>query len=132
MYADVSERAGQQETLVGLESELRSQDANYDEIYDFARAKVADLPYRDYVRLQEAFARGDAGLLRSFYEAARRNFYAERQGVKTGEKRSQAPRLEGAGNGAEPGKEPPNYAELGRLKSFDDKLVWLRRHNIKP
>lgn len=132
LYADANQAAGRREVLGGLESELRSQDGNYDEIYDFARAKATELPYRDYVRLQEAFSRGDAGVLRSYYEAARRHYYAEKQGVRTGEKRGQAPRLEGAGNGAAVGKEPPNFAELGRLKSFDDKLVWLRRHNIKP
>ena len=133
IYADVARAAGQQEALLGLEAELKGQETNYEAIYEYAKAKVAELQHADYARLQEAFASGDVRTLRTYFEAARRGFYAERQGVRRGERSSSAaPRLEGAGGGAAGGKEPPNFAELGRLKNFDDKLAWLRRHNIKP
>jgi len=133
IYADAVRTAGQQEALLGLEAELRSQEANYEAIYEYAKARVAELTHAEYVRLQEAFASGDVRTLKTFYEAARRSYYAERQGVRRGERNAPvAPRLEGAGGGAALGKEPPNFAELGRLSSFDDKLAWLRRHNIKP
>jgi hypothetical protein len=82
--------------------------------------------------LQEAFASGDVRTLRSFFEGARRDYYAARHGVRRGEAGLPVPRLESAGGGGSAGKEPLNYAELGRLKNFDDKLAWLRRHNIKP
>lgn len=133
IYADVARAAGQQEALLGLEAELKGQETNYEAIYEYAKARVAELPHADYARLQEAFASGDVRTLRTYFEAARRGYYAERQGVRRGERSaSAAPRLEGAGGGAAGGKEPPNFAELGRLRNFDDKLAWLRRHNIKP
>ncbi len=133
LYADAARTAGQQEALLGLETELRAQEPNYEAIYEFAKAQVAGLPYREYVQLQDAFASGDVRMLRSYFEVARRGFYAERDGVRRGERRAPAaPRLEGAGAGAAAGKEQPNFAELGRLKSFDAKLAWLRKNNIKP
>lgn len=132
MYADTARAAEQQAALVGLEAELMAEEPNYEAVYEYAKARVAELPHREYVRLQEAFASGDVRTLRGYYEAARRSFYAQRQGVRRGEATGPAPRLEGAGSGAVQVKAPPNYAELGRLQSFDDKLAWLRRHNIKP
>lgn len=132
MYADTAQAAGQQAALVGLEAELRAEEPNYNAVYEYAKARVMELPHREYARLEAAFASGDVRTLRGYYEAARRGFYAERQGVRRGERSGPAPRLEGAGTGATPGKAPPNYTELGRLESFDDKLAWLRRNNIKP
>lgn len=133
LHTDAVRAAGRREALLGLEAELKAQEPNHEAIYEYAKAKATELPYRDYVRLQEALASGDVGALRAYYEAARRNFYAERHGVRRGERdKPAAPRLEGAGSGASSGREPPNFAELGRLNNFDDKLAWLRRHNIKP
>ncbi|MDR3563285.1 MAG: hypothetical protein P4N41_16695 [Negativicutes bacterium] len=132
IHADVSRAAGRQENLVGLESELRAKDPNFDTIYEFAKSKVTELPYRDYVRLQKAFSEADVGTLKRYYDGARKSFYAGRQSVATGEQRAAAPRLEGAGSGGHLSKAPPDFGELGKLKSFDDKLAWLRKHNIKP
>lgn len=132
MYSDVAQAAGKQENLLSLETDLRTKDANYDAIYEYAKSKVAELPYRDYVKLQKAFTDADVGMLQRFYDVARKSFYAERQGVRTGEQRSSAPRLEGAGRGVTPEKGSPDFAELGKIKSFDEKLTWLRKHNIKP
>lgn len=133
MYADAAQAAGRQEALQGLETELRAQEPNYEAVYEYAKATALELPYREYMRLEEALASGDVRALRAYYDLARRGFYAERHGVRRGERlASAAPRLEGAGAGTSMGKEPPNFAELGRLSSFDDKLAWLRRHNIKP
>lgn len=132
IYADIAQEAGRQQTLVNLENELRSQGSDYDEVYEYAKAKVADLPYKEYVKLQQAFATGDVRTLKAYYEASRKNFYAEKQGIRTGEQRLSAPRVEGAGSGDSAPKGAPDFAEFGRLKSFDDKLAWMRKNNIKP
>jgi len=132
LFAEAAAAAGRKEALLGLEAELKAQEPRYGEIYEFAKARVTELPHREYVRLQEAFASGDVRTLRSFFEGARRDYYAARHGGRRGEAGLPVPRLESAGGGGSAGKEPLNYAELGRLKNFDDKLAWLRRHNIKP
>jgi hypothetical protein len=133
MFADAAVAAGRQEALLGLEAELKAQEPNYEAIYEYAKAMATELPYREYVQLQEALASGDVRTLRTYYDVARRGFYAERHGVRRGGRSvPNAPRLEGAGGGASLGQGPPNFAELGRLSNFDEKLAWLRRHNIKP
>ncbi|MDT8900850.1 hypothetical protein [Anaeroselena agilis] len=65
IYADVARVAGQQEAMLGLEAELRGQEANYEAIYEYAKARVAELPHAEYARLQEAFASGDVRALRT-------------------------------------------------------------------
>lgn len=120
-----------QTTAASLENELRGLDADAYAAFE-ASIRAEEMPLKEIKAIREAIAKGDRKAVADIFEGHRAAFHARKNGIRTGEKRFPA-RLEGAGSGGQTeSKAAIDYSELGKLKSFDDKMVWLRRHNIKP
>lgn len=133
--AEADREAAFKATANAFEAEFRSFDP---EAYVDLEAKLrgGELPQKEVNTIREAIARGDKKTVADIFEKHRTAFHAGKNGIKTGEKQGNkgpAPRLENPGNGGQQeGKGQPDYAELGRLTNFEDKIAWLRKHNIKP
>jgi regulator of protease activity HflC (stomatin/prohibitin superfamily) len=117
------------------EAELRSLD---NEAYEFAMGKLknGEVLEKDKKAIQQALVKGDKDTVKKYFEQFRKEYHAVKAGINTGEKvreKGGPARLEGSGAGSSSERYlPPDYSELGKLQSFDDKLAWMRKHNIKP
>lgn len=116
------------------EAEFRTMDPDaYADLE--AKLRGGELPMKDVNAIREAIAKGDKKTVSDIFEKHRTAFHAGKNGIKTGEKQTKAPapKLENPGNGGQQeGKGAPDYAELGKCRTWDDKLAWLRKNNIKP
>lgn len=125
----------QQQTAQAILAEFRSLDP---EAYAYIQAKVdgGEISVKDEKALTAALLKGDRETVKRYYDQYKTEYLAQKHGIKTGERPSAKVvpvKVEGSGTGnrtEEKGK--TDYAELGKLKTFDEKLAWMRKHNIRP
>lgn len=128
------EAAEQQEALrqsvAQIEAKLRGMD---NDAYEYA---MKNIRRGDAEAVKKALLTGDEKTVADIFTAYRTEYHAQKNGIKTGPQdtgKNPPPKLESTGGGGQPeGKGLPDYGELGRMQSFEEKLAWLRRHGITP
>lgn len=66
-----------QQSIDNLESQLRSEEPQYDEIMQGAQERMANLPMKEFKRLQEAYLDGNPEPLREFFRTMQKDYYAK-------------------------------------------------------
>jgi hypothetical protein len=118
-----------------IERDLRGID-NDAYLFAIGKLKNGEVLEKDKDAIKKALVKGDRDTVMKHFEGFRQEYHAQKAGIKTGEKAKDKPtpaKLESSGAGKQvETKAKPDYSELGKLQSFDEKLAWMRKHNITP
>ena len=107
-------------------NELRAQEPYFDQINEYIKQKLDDLPAREYKKIMAAIQNDDLDVFLPFWEKMRKEFYQEKLGkanatekIQAQPKQSQSepepPKVEGAGKGeveTPPTVKPQDFAKM--------------------
>lgn len=119
-----------QQNINNLEAQLRNEEPEYDRIMERVQEEMANIPYREFVKLQNAYETGNVEPLRDFFHTVQKDYYSKAI-KKNGQSRRNVPVVERSGN--TPISQQPrkrfDFKKLGRMTS-DEKAQLLIKMGI--
>ena len=114
-----------------LEAQLRNEEPEYDRIMEMVQDKMTNIPYREFVRLQNAYETGNVEPLREFFRTVQKDYYSK--AIKKREQQNkQVPKVESSGNTPITQGQPKkrfDFKKLGQMTS-DEKAQLLIKMGI--
>ena len=114
-----------------LEMQLRREEPEYDRIMESVQDAMTNLPYREFVKLQNAYNTGNIEPLREFFHTVQKDYYSKAI-KKTEQSKKQVPRVESSGNTPITQGQPKkrfDFKKLGAMTS-DEKAQLLIKMGI--
>ena len=119
-----------QQNINNLEAQLRNEEPEYDRIMERVQEEMANIPYREFVKLQNAYETGNVEPLRDFFHTVQKDYYSKAI-KKNGQSKKNVPVVERSGN--TPISQQPrkrfDFKKLGRMTS-DEKAQLLIKMGI--
>ena len=119
-----------QQNINNLEAQLRNEEPEYDHIMERVQEEMANIPYREFVKLQNAYETGNVEPLRDFFHTVQKDYYSKAI-KKNGQSKRNVPVVERSGN--TPISQQPrkrfDFKKLGRMTS-DEKAQLLIKMGI--
>ena len=113
-------------SINNLEAQLRSEEPEYDRIMQGLQERVAELPYREFVKLQNAYQTGNVEPLREMFKSMQKEYYSK--AIKKNEQTNRTvPKVESSGNNPVNQTQPRkkfDFKKLGAMTS-DQKAKFL-------
>jgi len=115
-----------EQNINNLEAQLRQEEPEYDRIMGNLQERVSELPYREYVKLQQAYQNGNVEPLRDFFRTMQKDYYSK--AIKKNEQTNRTvPKVESSGNTPVNQTQPRkkfDFKKLGAMTS-DQKAKFL-------
>ena len=120
-----------QTNIDNLEKQLREEEPEYDRIMSGAQEAMANLPYREFAKLQHAYETGNVEPLREFFRGMQKDYYSKAI-KKTEQSKKPVPVVESSGNTPVTQGQPKkrfDFKKLGQMTS-DEKAQLLIKWGI--
>ena len=120
-----------QQNINNLEAQLRNEEPEYDRIMERVQEEMANIPYREFVKLQNAYETGNVEPLRDFFHTVQKDYYSKAI-KKNGQSKRNVPVVERSGNTPVTQKQPRkrfDFKKLGQMTS-DEKAQLLIKMGI--
>ena len=120
-----------QQNINNLEAQLRNEEPEYDRIMERVQEEMANIPYREFVKLQNAYETGNVEPLRDFFHTVQKDYYSKAI-KKNGQSKRNVPVVERSGNTPVSQRQPRkrfDFKKLGQMTS-DEKAQLLIKMGI--
>lgn len=120
-----------QQNINNLEAQLRNEEPEYDHIMEKVQEEMANIPYREFVKLQNAYETGNIEPLRDFFHTVQKDYYSNVI-KKKGQSKKTVPVVERSGNTPITQGQPRkrfDFKKLGKMTS-DEKAQLLIKMGI--
>lgn len=120
-----------QQNINNLEAQLRNEEPEYDRIMERVQEEMANIPYREFVKLQNAYETGNVEPLRDFFHTVQKDYYSKAI-RKNEQSKKTVPVVERSGNTPISQRQPRkrfDFKKLGQMTS-DEKAQLLIKMGI--